>query len=139
VLRAPLFNPVVSVRLGRNPLEPQAVELSEGLITGKVERGALFADIQLMTDALNLPAICTNDLLYPKIREWMCALMDLPSHPAEDLLPVCNMLALAIAFDPVKAKLGEALPEPLTVRKCAPEIDPIHETCVLVNEAGAEP
>jgi len=135
---AGLFAGTLSVEIVPNVM-PKPYEFRNGLLTGRIPRRDIFADIPVMTYLLSGQPVCTNvPAVYSIVRNWLCSFADLTSKSAEGTLPNCDMLSFGLAFQPVLAKVGTMVEEPPLPKLCPPEADPVNETCDL-SESGAGP
>jgi hypothetical protein len=132
-----LFDGVLSVDIVPNVL-PKPYELSNGLLTGRVTRHDVFGVIPVMTNLLSGQYICTDNPLYPRIRNWLCSFPDLTSMSTDGALPNCDMFSVGLAFQTALAVVGTTVEEPPLPTLCPPETDPANETCDPL-ESGIDP
>jgi hypothetical protein len=82
-------------------------------------------------------ALCTDNALYPSIRDWMCSFLDLTSAATDGALPRCDMLSVALGFETAPAKIGAVIDEPPAPKLCPKESDPAVQACDVDRDAGS--
>jgi hypothetical protein len=132
---APLFQPTLTADLVPNMVSKR-LELHNGLITGRASIHDVFALVPIMTS--QLPGgfvLCTDNPLYPRVRDWICSFRDLASQRGDAGTPDCDMISVALGFETTEAQIGDIVSEPPQAPLCPPATDPATQACA--GDAGA--
>ena len=100
--------------------------MRDGLLVGRWKMSDFFNMLGTLEAAgMNL---CTDNPLYPIVKQGACQYVDMASTLGGATTP-CDSMSFAMAFDADPALLGRIWPPPSATSTCLPNTDPSNDTC----------
>jgi hypothetical protein len=101
--------------------------MSDGLLSGVTKVGDVLGTLPSTNDPLLKQPICTDNLIYPGIKNMICEYPDMTllGTPAAS----CDHLSFGAGLTAVPAKLGSVVDKPPKPSPCAAGKDPKNDSC----------
>ena len=106
-----------------------AYRISEGTLSGRWRDRDFFSQISGYKIKTSPDPVCTDNFLYPQIKDTFCKYADLPGN-VSDVTGSCSAMSLAMRFTAQQAVLGQVvtLPPPV-MNNCGPDKNPANDSC----------